>query len=632
LNSATEELFRQSYDTLDKTTKDLYEKRNIDAAHFRAQFLVNESVFVEQLNILTNKDFQNQLAQETNATAKEAIRLRERAALDKVQTESQNRINDNEKLIVDSEKKVTDEKQKEADKRFKNAKEKIDAELELREAANKKVLTMAEAEGKLTKEQIEQVKRDLGAIFEQSTKTPTSISKFDTSFEIPEIDESTKQRKKMDIVGGFLLFRKEKLLEELKSVEAGSEQETEIYRKLNLLKAEAETTYYTQKKEKSDQSAEQAKKAADEEQKAAERLLKIKYDVLKAENDILEFRQEQKRKVLENTIESNSTGTQGRYDALVRLRDFDLSENLRQQTARDKEYAAQKDFALEKAKGLTNEKQLVEEINNLYAQRTALSKEEKDARDADIKKQADLKIEQSGIDASGGGFLGGVLQSAGIGAEELNKKFEPLKTIGNIIGSQFNAIAGAVGNAVKAFVLFGSAGGGFKKFAAEVIASIAQMAAVQAVFELAQGLAMLALAYFGFHPKAAISATEHFAAAAIFGTVAGVSAVVGRGVAGDSFKQNSSSSFNQQTSSGAISTTQGRTGSSNGGTAYSGATSSDSTRISEENRNNSSRQNEVIHKHEIKLTMDKGVIVQEVSKNINDRGALHGLIIKTADS
>jgi hypothetical protein len=104
------------------------------------------------------------------------------------------------------------------------------------------------------------------------------------------------------------------------------------------------------------------------------------------------------------------------------------------------------------------------------------------------------------------------------------------------IESAASGVAQGVGDAVKAFVLFGSTGGSFRKFAAEIIASVAQMATVQAVFELAQGLAMEALFWFTGNPKYQQSATVHFVSAAAFGAIAGVAAVAGRAVAGNSFK------------------------------------------------------------------------------------------------
>lgn len=116
---------------------------------------------------------------------------------------------------------------------------------------------------------------------------------------------------------------------------------------------------------------------------------------------------------------------------------------------------------------------------------------------------------------------------------------EQAAVFGNILASTFGQVAGAVGEAVRAFVLFGKAEGGFKRFAAEVIASIAQMAATQAIFELAQGLAMLALAYF--FPKVEYfkSSAAHFAAAGVFGAVAAGAALSGRAIAGNAFNSSS---------------------------------------------------------------------------------------------
>lgn len=124
-----------------------------------------------------------------------------------------------------------------------------------------------------------------------------------------------------------------------------------------------------------------------------------------------------------------------------------------------------------------------------------------------------------------------------VAQESLGLAAEHAQTFGGIISSTFGQVAEAVGSAVKAFVLFGTAQGSFRKFAAEVIASVAQMAAVQAVFELAQGLAMLALNFFFPNPKYAASAVLHLKAAAVFGAIALVSAGVGRAVAGNSFNE-----------------------------------------------------------------------------------------------
>lgn len=127
--------------------------------------------------------------------------------------------------------------------------------------------------------------------------------------------------------------------------------------------------------------------------------------------------------------------------------------------------------------------------------------------------------------------LGAIISdTVGLGAQQIG-------VFGDMVASTFGQIAQGVGEAVKAFVLFGGAQGSFKKFAAEVIASVAQMAAVQAVFELAQGLAMLALNFFFPNPRYAKSAATHFAAAAVFGGIGAVVAGIGRAVAGNSFNE-----------------------------------------------------------------------------------------------
>lgn len=151
----------------------------------------------------------------------------------------------------------------------------------------------------------------------------------------------------------------------------------------------------------------------------------------------------------------------------------------------------------------------------------------------------DAEILEHQIDAAlraQGAFAGlGVVMSDvfGLGAEGAT-------AFADSMGAAFAGLAQAAGEAVRAFVLFGEVQGGFRKHAAEVIASIAQMAVVQAIWEGAQGLAMLALTWFTGNPKYAASAGAHFAAAAAYGLVAGVAIPLGRAVAGNTFKQGAS--------------------------------------------------------------------------------------------
>ena len=129
--------------------------------------------------------------------------------------------------------------------------------------------------------------------------------------------------------------------------------------------------------------------------------------------------------------------------------------------------------------------------------------------------------------------------------EELTKagilSGETAKIIGETLAGAFNQLSSAVGNAVQSFVLFGKVEGGFKRFAAEVIASLAATAAVQAVYQLAQGLAWLALNFFFPNPAYAKAAATAFASAAVFGSIAGVAALAGRVISGNSFAGNSGS-------------------------------------------------------------------------------------------
>lgn len=101
--------------------------------------------------------------------------------------------------------------------------------------------------------------------------------------------------------------------------------------------------------------------------------------------------------------------------------------------------------------------------------------------------------------------------------------------LGEILTKTFLQVADAIGQTVKNWVLLGTTGPAvMRKILATALASIAAEAAVNAIKELALGFAMLFL-----NPA---EAGAHFTAAALWASIAGVSAIVGRGVAGDLFK------------------------------------------------------------------------------------------------
>lgn len=109
--------------------------------------------------------------------------------------------------------------------------------------------------------------------------------------------------------------------------------------------------------------------------------------------------------------------------------------------------------------------------------------------------------------------------------------------LGQILTSTFQQVADAIGQTVANWVLLGTTGPAvMRKILAQALAAVAAEAAVNAIKELALGFAALGLAFLG-HPTAGESAGAHFAAAALWGSIAGVSAVVGRGVAGNLFQQ-----------------------------------------------------------------------------------------------
>lgn len=107
--------------------------------------------------------------------------------------------------------------------------------------------------------------------------------------------------------------------------------------------------------------------------------------------------------------------------------------------------------------------------------------------------------------------------------------------LAGMITESFNMMGQAVAKALDSFIKFGTAGGSLRKFAVEMISTLAQMAAVQAIYQLAQGLAWLALNFFFPNPKYVLAANTAFASAAVFGSIAGVATVAGRALAGNGY-------------------------------------------------------------------------------------------------
>jgi hypothetical protein len=162
-----------------------------------------------------------------------------------------------------------------------------------------------------------------------------------------------------------------------------------------------------------------------------------------------------------------------------------------------------------------------------------------------------------------------------------------------------------------------------KKFTATLIAELAKMAAVQAIWELAQGFAMLALNFFWPDPKLAASAAAHFHAAAIYGGMAVIASVAGRAVAGDSFKQDAAGAYG---SAGGGASAQNRAaggGSGAGGTVYSSLPDQEI----DQGRNNPRSLGKL--QVEVKINKDTGML-EYAQHQFNTNGPLRGMIVDVA--
>lgn len=155
----------------------------------------------------------------------------------------------------------------------------------------------------------------------------------------------------------------------------------------------------------------------------------------------------------------------------------------------------------------------------------------------------------------------------------------------------FGTLAQGIGQIVESYVLLGETGPSvMRKLFAQVLATLAKEAAVKAIFELAEGFAMLFV-----NPAAA---GAHFTAAAIYGSVAGVAAIAGRSVAGDLFKQKTASA-------GGLSSSQG------------------SGQLNTITQNRNQPQVQIIrHEHTFRVESNDSHIVKIVSRDLKTGGSL----------
>lgn len=177
---------------------------------------------------------------------------------------------------------------------------------------------------------------------------------------------------------------------------------------------------------------------------------------------------------------------------------------------------------------------LVAEIDKLLGKKKELEEQQKkeDDRNKTRKRRVTKEADDAEDDADPAGRIG-------IDSDDL-KEFarvveDSIVPLNEILRNSFLQVADAIGQTVQNWVLLGETGPAvMRKILAQALASIAAEAAVNAVKELALGFATLF-----FNPAESAS---HFTAAALWGSIAGVSAIAGRAVAGDLFKPKGSGS------------------------------------------------------------------------------------------
>lgn len=138
-------------------------------------------------------------------------------------------------------------------------------------------------------------------------------------------------------------------------------------------------------------------------------------------------------------------------------------------------------------------------------------------------------------EGGGGGFTQGLFGADGLNIirDEAMQMEEIYRDMGSMVADVTGQMAAGVGALIEAWVLYGDLGpGAVRKMVAAVLAGVAAEAAVKAVFQLAEGFAMLFI-----NPAASAA---HFKAAALYGAVAVGAGVAGRAIAGDSFKDKGS--------------------------------------------------------------------------------------------
>lgn len=334
-----------------------------------------------------------------------------------------------------------------------------------------------------------------------------------------EKDAKTEEeilRARAEIETDFLNFKLQKLNEELAAVKGNAEEEKRVRIEISKLREEQERNSIRIERETGELQIRNAKE-----------LLELKKQIREEERRILDFRREQERKTLTNVLESQRPGSRGEAEARDALIAFEIEEATRRRRQREEDIEAEREASLERIRGKENEEAQKAAIEELYRQQSLQSAEEFYAALSDI--------EDSFQNDGDLGFFGQITQSWETFLESMLGGIPTLESslvsMSNILQDAFEGMANALGSVVEQWVLYGNTGPAvMRKILASALATIAAEAAVRAIYALAYGFLMLAT---GQYEKAG----NAFVSAAFFGAVAGVTALAGRAVAGNSFKQ-----------------------------------------------------------------------------------------------
>lgn len=119
---------------------------------------------------------------------------------------------------------------------------------------------------------------------------------------------------------------------------------------------------------------------------------------------------------------------------------------------------------------------------------------------------------------------------ADVSVESFARMSAAAGNFGTMTSAAIGGMVDGLGQMIQAFVLTGETGpAALRKLTASVLSQLAAQAAVKAIYELAEGFANLAKAFW--YPPASAAAALNFQAAAKYGIVAGVAALAGRAIA-----------------------------------------------------------------------------------------------------